>query len=195
MKKLYCFDFDGTITKKDTMFVFLKFYNAKKFYISFIKHLPLFVILKLGLADAEKVKMSFISSILKDESEENLDKKALLFFEKFYPQIIREKALDFIQNIDKEKTKCLLVTASLDIWTKYFAKKFGMELVATKAKFKDGSYTGKFASKNCNGKEKVERIKKVISKQKFDKTIAFGDTSGDTEMLNWANEGYYRFFH
>ena len=30
---------------------------------------------------------------------------------------------------------------------------------------------------------------------KFDKTIAFGDTSGDKEMLAWANEGKFEFFH
>ena len=46
-KKLYCFDFDGTLTKRDTMFAFLKFYEPKKFYISFIKHIPLFIMLKL----------------------------------------------------------------------------------------------------------------------------------------------------
>ena len=30
MKKLYCFDFDGTITYKDTMFLYLKFYDSTK---------------------------------------------------------------------------------------------------------------------------------------------------------------------
>ena len=55
MKKLYLFDFDGTLTYKDTMFLYLKFYNSMKFYVQFVKHIPLFVLLKLKLADAEKV--------------------------------------------------------------------------------------------------------------------------------------------
>lgn len=194
MKKLYCFDFDGTLTKEDTMFSFLKFYNPQKFYINFIKYIPLFIMLKIRLADAERVKMSFISSILKDETEENLNQKSLLFFEKNYPKIIRENALSFIENIDKNND-CYLVTASLDIWTKPFAEKFGMKLLSTQALFKNGRYTGVFATKNCNGKEKVNRIKKAIEGQKFDKIIAFGDTSGDKEMLSWADEGYFRFFH
>lgn len=65
MKKLYCFDFDGTLTYKDTMFMYLKFYDPTKFRLQFLKHVPLFVLLKLRLAETEKVKKSFIGSILK----------------------------------------------------------------------------------------------------------------------------------
>lgn len=195
MKKLYCFDFDGTITYKDTMFLYLKFYDSAKFRMQFLKHIPLFVLLKLKLADTEKVKKSFIGSILKGQNETKIKEKSKLFFESHYPKIVRENALDFIKNIDHDTTESLMVTASLDIWTQPFAEAFKMELVSTKAEFKDGVFTGNFIGKNCNGKEKLERIKKEIANEKFDKIIAFGDTSGDRPMLNWANEGHYQFFH
>ena len=87
------------------------------------------------------------------------------------------------------------MSASLDIWTKPFAEKFGMKLIATQAKFKDEVYTGQFITKNNNGQEKVSRIKKEIEGKKFDKIIAFGDTSGDKPMLSFAHESHYRFFH
>ena len=195
MKKLYCFDFDGTLTYKDTMFLYLKFYNSTKFRVQFIRHIPLFVLLKLKLADAEKVKKSFIGSILKGQNETKIKEKSRKFFEVNYPKIVRENAMDFIKNIDQNNTESLLVTASLDIWTQPFADAFKMELISTKAEFKDGIFTGNFIGKNCNGKEKLERIKKEIADEKYDKIIAFGDTSGDRPMLNWANEGHYQFFH
>ena len=195
MKKLYCFDFDGTLTYKDTMFLYLKFYNSSKFRIQFVKHIPLFILLKLKLADAEKVKKSFIGSILKGQLQTKIEDKSKLFFEEYYPKILRENALDFIGNIDKENTDSLIVTASLDIWTKPFAEKLQMKLVATQAEFKNGIFTGNFIGKNCNGEEKLERIKKEINGTKYDKIIAFGDTSGDKPMLHWANEGHYQFFH
>ncbi len=195
MKKLYCFDFDGTITKKDTMFSFLKFYNKRKFYLNFIKHLPFFIMLKLNLAEAERVKKNFVSSILKGEKEKNIQQKAASFFEENYPSILREKALNFIQNIDRNNSECYLVTASLDIWVKPFSEKLNLKLLSTQAKFEHGIYIGEFATKNCNGIEKVNRIKEVIKKQSFNKIIAFGDTSGDKEMLVWADEGHYKFFH
>ena len=195
MKKLYFFDFDGTLTYKDTMFLYLKFYNSAKFNFQFLKHIPLFILLKLKLASAEKVKKSFISSILKGQSKTKIEEKSQQFFQKYYPEIIRENAIEFIQNIDREHTESYLVTASLDIWVKPFAEKFKMNLLATRAEFKNDIFTGNFVGNNCNGGEKVHRIKEAIQGKKFDKTIAFGDTSGDKEMLEWANESHFEFFH
>ena len=195
MKKLYFFDFDGTLTYKDTMFLYLKFYNSAKFNFQFLKHVPLFILLKLKLANAEKVKKSFISSILKGQSKTKIEEKSQQFFEKYYPEIIRENAIEFIKNIDREHTESYLVTASLDIWVKPFAEKFKMNLLATRAEFKNEIFTGNFVGNNCNGGEKVHRIKEALQGKKFDKTIAFGDTSGDKEMLEWANESHFEFFH
>ncbi len=195
MKKLYFFDFDGTLTYKDTMFMFLKFYNSSKFTSQFIKHIPLFILLKLKLSDAEKVKKSFIASILKGERQDRIEQKAQEFFEENYPKIFRQNALDFIENIDSEKTESFIVSASLDIWVKPFANKLNMALLATQAEFKNGIYTGNFIGKNCNGQEKVNRIVKAIEGKKYDKTIAFGDTEGDNLMLSWANQSHFEFFH
>ena len=195
MKKLYCFDFDGTLTYSDTMFLYLKFYNPSKFRIQFIKHIPLFILLKLNLLEAEKVKKSFISSILKGEKKEKIEKKSQQFFDQYYPEIFRGNALDFIKNIDYSQTDCYIVTASLDIWVKPFVEKFKMNLLATQAEFKDDIFTGNFVGNNCNGVEKVNRIKAEITDKKYDKIIAFGDTSGDQPMLTWADEGQFKFFH
>lgn len=195
MKKLYCFDFDGTLTYKDTMFLFLKFYDKKKFYLQFAKHTPLFILLKLGLLEAGKVKKSLISGVLKGEKKEKIEMKAQKFSEEYYPDIFRKNALDFIENMDRETTESLIVSASLDIWVKPFAEKLNIKLLSTEAEFINWIFTGNFATKNCNGQEKVNRIKKEIEGKKFDKIIAFGDTSGDKEMLAFANESHFKFFH
>ncbi len=195
MKKLYCFDFDGTLTYKDTMFLYLEFYNSTKFKLQFVKHIPLFALLKFNLLDAEKVKKSFISSILKGQSRQKIEKRSQEFFNKYYPTVFRENALDFIKNIDHLQIDSYIVSASLDIWVKPFAEKFNMKLLATEAEFKHDLFTGNFVGRNCNGPEKVTRIEEAISNKKYDKIIAFGDTSGDQEMLAWANEGQFKFFH
>lgn len=195
MKKLYLFDFDGTLTYKDTMFMFLKYYDSKKYFWGFLKHIPLFVLLKLHLANTEKVKKSFIASVLKGEREEALNKKSQEFLNQSYPEIFRENALEFIAKIDRQNIESYLVTASLDIWAKPFAEKLGMKLIATEARFENGIFTGQFRTRNNNGVEKAKRINKEIEGKKFDKIIAFGDTSGDKSMLSLAHEAHYRFFH
>jgi len=195
MKKLYLFDFDGTLTYKDSMFLFLKFYDPAKYSFQFLKHVPLFILLKLKLANAEAVKKSFISSILKGESRYSIEKKAKLFFDENYPGLFRQNALDFINSIDRANTESYIVSASLDIWVKPFAEKLNMTLLATKAEFVNDIFTGKFVGKNCNKDEKVCRVEAELGDKKFDKIIAFGDTSGDKAMFKFANESHYRFFH
>ena len=83
----------------------------------------------------------------------------------------------------------------MDIWVQPFAEKFNIKLLATRAEYKDDIFTGNFIGKNCNNAEKVNRVIDAIGNKKFDKTIAFGDTSGDKEMLAWANEGKFELFH
>lgn len=195
MKKLYLFDFDGTITKKDTMFLFLNFVNPSKYRIQFLLHIPLFILLKLGLADAEKVKKSFVSSLLKGKSEKKLKASAQQFFDLHHESIMRQTAVDFIHNIDHELTDSYIVSASLDIWVQPFADYYKLTLISTKAEFVNGYFTGDFSTPNCNGIEKVNRIKEELQGKKFDKKIAFGDTEGDRAMLNFADEGHFRFFH
>ncbi len=194
MKKLYLFDFDGTLTYRDTMFLYLKFYDASRFKVQFIKHIPLFILLKLKLADPEKIKRSFISSVLKGQSRTKIEKKSQEFFDHYFPELVRKNALEFIKNIDREKTDCYIVSASLDIWVQPFAQHFKMNLLATQAEFVDDIFTGNFLGKNCNGPEKVLRIVEAVGTKKYDKTIAFGDTSGDKQMLAWADEAQFEFF-
>lgn len=195
MKKLYLFDFDGTLTTEDTMFLFLKFFDSKRYRRMYAKHVPLFAMLKLKLVEAENVKKSFIASVLKNQTKERIETAAEAFFQKYYPGIIRENALEFINHIDRNKTECYLVTASMDIWVKPFAEKFNMKLISTRAEFVDGVFTGSFIGKNCNGEEKLHRIKEALGTKKFDKKVAFGDSAGDKQMLSYADESFFRFFH
>ena len=103
--KIYFFDFDGTLTYKDTMFLFLKFCNPFKFYVQFFLHVPIFILLKLRLAEAEKVKKSLIFKVLKSETKESLEKKSQKFLDATSQDIIRENALDFEQGRQNSYSK------------------------------------------------------------------------------------------
>ena len=54
--------------------------------------------------------------------------------------------------------------------------------------------TGNFLTKNCNNAEKVNRILESFPNRKTYYLIAYGNSSGDQEMLNMADESYFRFF-
>ncbi|MHA6697530.1 HAD family hydrolase [Chryseobacterium sp. A301] len=195
MKKLYCFDFDGTLTKKDTLFLFLRSYNSSRYFWAYLKHLPLFFLLKIKLLEAQPVKRSFVNAVLKGEKKQKLEQAANAFFEEVYPSLIRDAALEFIESIPRESVDSVLVTASLDLWAQPFAKHWNMELLSTEMLYENGVYLGEFKTKNCNGKEKVNRLENFLENRKYDKVIAFGDSLGDQAMFRFASESHFKFFH
>ena len=49
-EKIYCFDFDGTLTKKDTLIEFIKYNKGKwSFLLGFFLYSPILVLMKLHL--------------------------------------------------------------------------------------------------------------------------------------------------
>ena len=57
MKKIVAFDFDGTLTSKDTLLEFIRYAKgAKDFWLGFLQYAHLLVLMKLGLYPNWKAK-------------------------------------------------------------------------------------------------------------------------------------------
>jgi HAD superfamily hydrolase (TIGR01490 family) len=191
--KLYLFDFDGTIINKDSLFDFLQTSFPDKYKAAFIKFIPLFLMIKFKLLSAGKVKQKFISYFLKGKSVSEIEDLAQHYFEARKDTIFRMKALEYIKNLAYEPDK-YMVTASLDLWVKPFAKYLGLRLISTEAELINDRFTGKFATPNCNYKEKVVRIVEEIQLAQFKEIYAFGDSKGDKHMLELATNPHFRYF-
>ena len=77
----------------------------------------------------------------------------------------------------------------------FFDEESDVTVLGTQIEVKDGLVTGRFLTKNCYGAEKVARLKKVLTKSRDQyEIIAFGDSLGDKEMLEYADKGYYKPF-
>ncbi len=192
-RKLYLFDFDGTLTHQDSLFDFLK--NTQTNYgKGFFINIPKFAGAKLGLGSNSKAKESFVSYLLKGKTQEEITEISLRYFEKNHQSLLRDNALRFIQNLEQTDDK-YLVSASLDIWLQPFADFLGLKRISTEAEFKNGKFTGKFATPNCNYEEKAKRIQNEIHLTQYDEVLAFGDTSGDKFMYQLADTYHHKFFH
>jgi HAD superfamily phosphoserine phosphatase-like hydrolase len=91
--------------------------------------------------------------------------------------------------------KVVIVTASMEAWLKKWCEHHGVDLVATQLEVQAGKITGRFATKNCYGMEKVNRIKERYNLPEFGLVYAYGDSRGDKEMLELAAVRHYRVFH
>lgn len=54
---IHAFDFDGTLTRRDTLIEFIRYVKGnKEFLIGFLKHLHLLILMKMGIMPNWKTK-------------------------------------------------------------------------------------------------------------------------------------------
>ncbi len=194
MKDIQLFDFDGTITEKDTLIEIALFSSTKSdFYLKMIALLPSMILMKLKIIEKQKGKELFLKRFFGKYSEEDFNALATKFSNEYLPKFIRSKALKEIVKAKKAQNRVVIVSASPENWIKPWAEPLGIEVIGTKLKFENNRFKG-IDGKNCNGEEKVNRIKQEINLSKYYKVIAYGDTKGDLPMLALADEKHYKPF-
>ena len=190
------FDFDGTITKKDTLLEFIKFAKGNAgFYFGFALNSPYLVAYKLKVISnqlaKEKVLKFFFGKMPLAKFQELCD----AFAEKIIPSLIRPAAAAEIERLKKENVRVIIVSASPENWIKKWTHKNQLELISTRLEVVNDCLTGKIQGKNCHGEEKVRRIKESFDLSSFEEIYAYGDTSGDKPMLALAKHKFMKPFH
>jgi len=194
-KGLALFDFDGTITSKDSLLEFIKFTSGKVGFLLVMGFFsPIIFYYVFVKKDGEIAKMKVLSFLFKGKSHEELQKLGQDFSEKVIPKILFPKAIDEIQTFKERGDRIIVISASLEIWLKPWTDKMGLELLCTRMEFVDGKFTGRFATPNCTGEEKVNRIKAHLNLETYSPITAYGNSSGDKPMLALADHAFYRKF-
>ena len=194
-KEIAFFDFDGTITKKDTLLEFIKFSKGTfRFYIGFVINLPYLVAFKLGIISNQSAKEKILRFFFHDMPEAVFNQYCERFCQYALPELVRPKALEEIQRLKQNNTVVAIVSASPENWIKEWTENLQLELIASRLEVKDGKLTGKILGKNCHGDEKVNRICEIYDLSNYYIVAAYGDSTGDKPMLELAKKAYYKPF-
>jgi HAD superfamily hydrolase (TIGR01490 family) len=193
--KIALFDFDGTITTDDSLIKFIRFVvGDTKFVIGMAVLSPMLTAYKLKLIPNYKAKQYMLSYFFKGMSEEKFMKVAKEYSLKYIDTILRPKAMEKIAWHKEQGHKIVIVSASIECWLKPWCDKNDLDLIATKLQIKDGIVTGKFLAKNCYGIEKANRVQERYNLGGYDHIYAYGDSCGDKELLELADESFYKPF-
>ena len=192
---LALFDFDGTITKKDSLLCFIRYSVGNlKFIIGFTILSPIILAYKFKIISNTKAKEKLLFCFFKNISEEEFRSLATRFSLEYLDTIIRDNAIKTIQKHKKDGDEVVIVSASIECWLKPWCEKNNIKLLSTKLSFKNNRYIGKFSTKNCYGQEKVNRILLEYNLHQYEKIYAYGDSSGDRDMLKLADIKYFKPF-
>ena len=189
------FDFDGTMTSKDSMFEFIRFtHGGARLFVGLLRLSPQLIGFKLGKLDRKSAKEKLLSYFYKGYSQGRLEEWGAEFCEKRIPAILRPKALKRLQWHREQGNALYLITASLSIWTRAWAEQHGLQLLASEPAFEEELFSGQLSGKNCHGPQKVLRLEAALAGQRIEKSYAYGDSSGDRELLEWADEAAFKPF-
>lgn len=192
MKKIYAFDFDGTLTTKDTLLEFIRFAKGTlAFGLGFLRYTHLLVLMKLGFYPNWKAKQKVFAHFFKGMSIDDFDALCQEFAASS-KHLLRPKGIEAINKAQSEGSEVLIVSASIDNWVQpFFAN---VKVLGTQIEVVDDKLTGRFLTKNCYGQEKVNRILTLHPNRQDYHLTAFGDSRGDKELLAWADESYFKPF-
>ena len=192
---LALFDFDGTITKKDSMIDFIQFIvGTKEWYLGLFKLSPMLLLYAVKIMSNHRAKELLLTHFFKGFSEDMLQNYATIYTNKKIDTIIRDKALKRVLWHKNRGDRVVVITASASYWVKPWCDKMKLELIATELEVIEGKISGKIVGKNCYGVEKLHRCKRLIDLNAYKEVYVYGDSSGDKALLSVATQGYYKPF-
>lgn len=194
--KIALFDFDGTLTRRDTLPEILSFIHGKFYFIWGLLFLsPILLLYKINLLSAHTAKERLYAFFLKGISEKAFREKCDLFVSEKLPSLLRPDALKRLLQFKEKGFEVVVISASSEDLLASWCEPKGLKYIATKLEVIDGKLTGNIDGENCNGPEKARRIKQSFDLSQYEEIHAFGDSKGDFAMLKLAGPyGHYRHF-
>ena len=172
-----------------------RFYKgATGFYTGMLILLPSLIALKTRLISGQQAKEKLLSYFFGGMHTKSFDALCSKFNEQKMPRLLRENALSKITEHKSKGHEVVLVSASAENWTMPFCKEKGMKCICSKLEVVNDCITGKLNGPNCNGPEKANRIRAAYDLSSYQHIYAYGDSSGDAEMLQLATDAHYRVF-
>lgn len=187
------FDFDGTLTRGDSLFPFLKFVTGQRYYFLLPLVVPILIALALKLMRSQSAKEAVLRIFLSGRQASDVKCLGHEFGRRLLPEMLRQEGIERLRWHLSMGHCCVLVSASLDVYLETWARDAGFEdiLVSRLEVGTGGEVTGRLLGSNCQGGEKVRRIESWLFEKDVRKTIAYGNSAGDLPMICRVDEGWY----
>ena len=186
-RPLVAFDFDGTLTCRDSFMAFLEWRGGLRRYALGMARLGPAAARYLSHHDRGRLKAACVNEFLAGTPRAQLEAEAQAFAIESAPALLRRDALRVWRRWRSEGARLIIVTASPDLIVAPFARGLGADLlIGTRLEFDtDERVTGHLDGANCRGPEKVRRLRAAFGEDVW-LQAAYGDSAGDREMLALA---------
>lgn len=191
------FDFDKTITDRDTFIPFLLHtVGYFKAGCCLVWNAPKLIAACFNQDVRRRAKEAILTSLFKGMPLTAFQQLAKNFAEEKLQAYIRPQAIKRVQWHLQQGHYCIIVSASIENYILPWALNNGFRnLLASRLEVTpSGNITGSLVGKNCRGEEKVRRLEELLGPRSAYTLYAYGDSNGDKEMLASADFAFYRQF-
>ena len=191
------FDFDGTLTRRDTLLPFLLLsLGWPRLVWVMARCSPWLLGFALRLVPNHVAKRRLLHLAFAGRSVLEVDGWATHWLATLASQL-RPDALAQLAGHQRAGHRCVMVSASPDVYLQRAAQHLGFDaLICTEMAVDHGVLTGQLRTPNCHGEEKVVRLTQWLAAQELPRNRitlhAYGDTVGDQPMLRLADRAWYR---
>jgi len=194
--RIVVFDFDGTITTKDTLALFLRYYaGTSKWLLNVTLLMPVFVAYGLRIIDRNQVKAYVMRRFFKNAPVEHVETVARRFAKDVIPGLIRPAAQACLDQKKSNLESLYICSASIAPYLRAWGEAQGItNILATELESENGYYTGELKGWNIWGKGKTRRIFAEFAPDSVIISEAYGDSRGDRELLLAAEASFWKPF-
>lgn len=190
------FDFDNTLTDRDSLLPFLVQLKGWPYTTTRLAMLtPAFLCYGVGSITRQGIKEKILKQFICSQPENELKVAAEKYASSTLNQFIKPHVYNRLKWHQTQGHRCILVSASLELYLKPWAVKHGLETaLASRLELNEaGHATGNLVGLNCWGAEKVRRLIEYAGSKQNYQLYAYGDSRGDQELLNLADHPFYRY--
>jgi phosphatidylglycerophosphatase C len=187
------YDFDGTITSKDTTkFLLLELLKLRPWLFSGLIWFLFRMIFTSNIVSKQRYKNQAIGYLIKGLSDIQLS-VALQSFKNKVGNFYRPIVLKSIDQAILNGSTVLIVTASPSFAIRVCVSDLSVEVIGTEFEKEEDRYTGHLKGENCYGQEKVNRLNKWASTNNIELSVkaAWGDHFSDYNMLCLSEDRYW----
>jgi phosphatidylglycerophosphatase C len=188
-RPIVAFDFDGTLTVRDSFAAFLAWRAGPAGYLAGLARLAPAAARYVRDRDRGRLKAAAVRQFLGGMSRIEIEDAARRFAEGHARRLLRPDALRAWARWREQGARLVIVTASPEEIVQPFARGLGADhLIATRLAYDaHDRLDGRLDGLNCRGPEKVTRLRAEFGDD-VHLDAAYGDSDGDTEMLAIAEE-------
>jgi phosphatidylglycerophosphatase C len=191
---LALFDFDGTITDRETMPDFMRAaVRPHRLWLGSILLLPFIFGYRARLVSGTLVRRAICGFGFWRIPALELEEHGLRFARDVLPATLRPEAMERIAWHKRRGDTVVVVSGGLDLYLSHWCHEHGIELLCSALEQREGRFTGRYRGRQCVGDEKARLVRERFPPSQFSRVFAYGDTPEDRELLALAHEPYYRW--